>query len=99
MTESVPRFAGVTLDLDREGPSPRHVLDGRPVVDGTVLEVQLVDGGWLPLRYETRWVEDDGEGRAGLFPRWHLVLATGDGQAKVEIPDLPPGTVLRWPKP
>ncbi len=88
MTESVPNLnlASATLELDRNGPSLRHVLDSRYVADGMVLEVQLAGGGWLPLRYEARWVENDGEGRAGLFPRWHLVVATRDGQAEVESP-------------
>jgi hypothetical protein len=99
LTESVPDLAGATLELDPNGRSLRHVLDSRYVEDGTVLEVQLANGGWAPLRYEARWVEDDGEGRAGLFPRWHLALATGDGQAGVELHDLPPGSVLRWPEP
>ena len=65
MTESVPNLAGATLELDRNGPSLRHVLDSRYVEDGTVLEVQLAKGGWAPVRYEARWVEDDGEGRGG----------------------------------
>jgi hypothetical protein len=96
LTESVPSLASATLELDRNGPSLRHVLGSRYVEDGTVLEVQLVEGGWLPLRYEARWVEDDGEGHAGLFPRWHLVVATSDGQAEVELHNLPPDAMLRW---
>jgi hypothetical protein len=85
--------------LDRGGPSLRHVLDGRLVEGGTILEVQLPEGGWLLLHYEARWVENDGEGHAGLFPRWHLVVATRDGQAEVELHDLPSDSLLRWPEP
>ena len=110
MTESVPSlgFGDATLksgapyqqlELNRNGPSLRHVLDGRSVENRTILEVQLADGGWLPLRYEARWVEDDGKGGAGLFPRWHLLVATRDGQAEVELHDLPSVSVLRWPEP
>ena len=99
MTESVPPVTDRILDLDRQGSSPQHVLDGRPVQADTVIEVQLANGGWLPLRYEARWVEYDGEGRAGLFSRWHLEVATGESQAEVELHDLQSGTVLRWPEP
>jgi len=68
---------------DKGGPSLRHFLAGRLVESGAILEVQLAEGGWLPLRYEARWVEDDGEAHAGLFPRWHLALGITDGQADV----------------
>jgi hypothetical protein len=57
--------------------------DGRPVQAGTVLEVQLVSSGWLPLGYEAT-ERTKAAGRAGMFPRWHLAVATGDGQAEVE---------------
>jgi hypothetical protein len=99
LTESIPNLGGGILELDRGGPSLRHFLAGRLVESGTILEVQLAEGGWLPLRYEARWVEDDGEGHAGLFPRWHLVVATNYGQADIELHDLPTGTTLRWPEP
>jgi hypothetical protein len=81
--------------------APAHgdlAQDASPTSNGDDLEVQLAEGGWLSLRYEARWVEDDGVGHAGLFPRWHLVVATIDGQADVELQDLPPGTTLRWPE-
>jgi hypothetical protein len=99
MTESVPLFPCTTLELDEEGSRPRHVLDGKLVQAGTVLEIQPAHGGWHPMRYEARWVDNDGvRGRAGLFKRWHLVGATGGGRAGLESHDLPPGTVLRQPK-
>jgi hypothetical protein len=99
LTESVPNLGGAILEFDRGGPSLQHFLNGWLVEGGTILEVQLDGGGWLPLRYEARWVEDDGDGHTGLFPRWHLVLVTRDGQADVELHDLPPATVMRWPEP
>jgi hypothetical protein len=78
---------GATLDLDRSCPSLRYVLDGRLLENGTILEVQLAGagGGWLPLRYEARWMEDGGEDHAGLLPGWHVFVATRDGQAGVEL--------------
>jgi hypothetical protein len=51
------------------------------------------------LHYEARWVEDNGAGRAGLFPRWHLVVATIDGQAEAELHGLPSGSLVRWAEP
>jgi hypothetical protein len=57
LTETVPTLGSDALGLDRTDPSLRHFLDGRLEEGGTILEVKLADGGWLPQRYETRWVK------------------------------------------
>jgi hypothetical protein len=100
LTETVPSrgLGDTTLELDRRSPSGTFSTD-RPSRTERFSRPTLAQGSWLLLHYEARWVEDNGAGRAGLFPRWHLVVATIDGQAEAELHGLPSGSLVRWAEP
>ena len=76
--------------LDDHGPvQPR--LDKRheePLVDGVNLEVQLVDGHWVPARYEA----PDEVHQCASF--WVQVAGTSH-EAWMRVPH---GAVVRWPE-
>ena len=82
------------LLLARDDGGPRHLLDGRPVHAGAVLELLAHDGRWLSVRYEWAW--DDSP------PTAHLALgappqALRQGLEPVVSFALPSRAVLRWP--
>jgi hypothetical protein len=64
----------------------RHLLDGKPVHSGQVLEIALARGVWVLGRYEWSF-------RRGRSPTFRLKLASGD----VMVCRLPPSAELRWP--
>jgi hypothetical protein len=81
------------LFLDRDGGGLRHLLDGKAVHAGDLLELKLDDGTWLKGRYEWTFEGD-------TLPRFHLGLAgepPGQPTDEGAIP-IPTWAILRWPK-
>jgi hypothetical protein len=78
-----------------------HVLQGRPIPVGAVLELSLAGGGWLPCRY--RWNRDPDS-----QPVFSIILGGRWERLVLEPAREPPEAVLRveladaefrWPPP
>jgi hypothetical protein len=90
------------LEFWRDGETPRHYLDGRPVSVGDTLELSLSGGRWLRVRY--RW-----NGEEDTLPVFSVVLGGAwelrqlrdpnavekapEAVIRLELED----AVLRWP--
>ena len=87
---------GQILMLSDDGERRRHFLAGAPVASGTVLELLLSGGSWVPVRYE--W-----SSRADTAPRFYLELGGPWEQIEENGPEtyvLVPleRAVFRWPE-
>ena len=60
----------------------RDYLDGKRLEDGDILELQLDDGCWLPVRYACQVYEEKGCVRTGF-----AVLLAGKKVAVMPVPD------------
>lgn len=80
------------LVLGRESGGARHFLAGHPVHCGSVLELLMAGGRWIPVRYEWDFARP---------PRFYFTLGgpwedVAGGPEQV-IVVLPSNAVLRWP--
>lgn len=54
-TRASDRPKGSPLVASQDGGGDRHFLDGKPVAAGSLLEILMPSGKWLPVRYESSW--------------------------------------------
>jgi hypothetical protein len=87
---------GSELELRTDLGNKRHWLAGRPVPNGTEVELKLSGRTWLRGTYEwsgidSRW--------PGLRVRLDVTREPDNGRPVYAVMAMPPQSLLRWPRP
>jgi hypothetical protein len=85
------------LILLQDSGGDRHYLAGRPVPFGALLELQMADGSWWPVRYRWSWRRSDAPVavvRLGPPEREQV----GGTRSLLGEMHLPTQSALRWPR-